>query len=145
MKKVEANISIAVPPEKALGAFTEFDLLKGWWGVERCLVEKRPGGAYALSWGISDKGFQYVSCGVVKSYQAADHLEISDMCYFNPELDILGGMSLLVKVVPHQDGTLLSVCQDGYQTGGDWDWYYDAVKTVWPQALEQMKSFLEKN
>ena len=144
MKKVEVSIPIAVLPEKVIDAFTEFDLLKGWWGVERCLVEKRPSGNYALTWGITENGFQYVSSGVVKDHQPGQLLVVDHMCYFNPERPILGGMSLTVKVTPKEDGCLLNVCQDGYQTGADWDWYYEAVRTAWPQALQHLKTFLEK-
>lgn len=143
MKKVEASIFIRVSPEKALDAFTEPTPLKGWWGVERSLVEKRPGGAYALTWGISEAGFHYVSCGVVKRYEAAKALEISNMFYFNPEKEILGGMGMTVEVSAQDGGTMMRVVQDGYRTGGDWDWYFEAVKTAWPQALQHLKSFLE--
>lgn len=33
--------------------------------------------------------------------------------------------------------------QGNYQSGGDWDWYHDAVKLAWPAALEKLKNFLE--
>jgi hypothetical protein len=39
---------------------------------------------------------------------------------------------------------MLHICQDGYQVGGDWDWYYHAVMDAWPQALKQIKSYIEK-
>lgn len=143
MKKVEASIFITSLPEKVLDAFTEPAALNGWWGVERCLVEKHPGGTYALAWGISEKGIHYVSCGVVKRYEAGKALAISNMCYFTPEKEILGGMGLTVEVTAQDGGTLLRVLQDGYRTGGDWDEYYEAVKTAWPQALQHLKTFLE--
>lgn len=145
MKKVEATVNLSVPPARALDAFTEPELLKGWWGVERCLVEKHAGGAYALAWGISDQSMQYVSCGVIKQYEPAGLLEVGNLCYFNPERAILGGMGLSVEVKSHPLGTLLRVCQDGYRSSGDWGWYYEAVKTAWPEALKRLKSFLEKH
>ena len=42
MKKVAASILIQTSPEKALSAFYDPKLLKGWWAVERSLVELKP-------------------------------------------------------------------------------------------------------
>lgn len=142
-RKVESDIFLDVPPTLALDAFTEQPHLLGWWGVERSLVEKTPGGQYALAWGISEKGFQYISSGVVKTYRAGEKLEVGHLVYFNPEKEIMGGMSLTVRVEKEGTGTRLYICQSGYRTGGDWDWYFQAVTEAWPMALGHLKKYLE--
>jgi hypothetical protein len=38
----------------------------------------------------------------------------------------------------------LTLCQDGYQNGVDWDWYYEAVKLAWPSVAQNLKKYLEK-
>ena len=142
-RKVEAQANIDAAPQLVLDAFTEQSHLNGWWAVERSLVEKLPGGSYALAWGISDKGFQYVSAGVVQEYEPARLLKVGHFSYFNPERDILGGMGLTVELSARGQGTHLQLCQDGYRSGGDWDWYFEAVTTAWPQALGLLKKYLE--
>ncbi len=144
MRKVEAVILINTNPHHALNAFTELDLLRGWWGVERALIEKRPGGVYALGWNITEAGFKYISSGTVRSYEKGRLLEIENLVYFNPERPILGPMTLQVKVENKGGATELSLCQDGYQNGPDWDWYYEAVKDAWPKVLVTLKEYLEK-
>ena len=143
MRSVQASIEINVAPERALDAFTEFNLLKDWWGVERALIEKRDGGVYTLAWGITDAGFKYISSGVIHSYKPGDHLEVANLVYLNAEKPHLGPMSLLIRVKPHKKGTLLDLTQDGYQSGETWDWYYEAVKTAWPAVLVELKKYLE--
>ena len=32
----------------------------------------------------------------------------------------------------------------GYQSGGDWDWYYEAVTAAWPVVVKTIKDYLEK-
>jgi len=53
-------------------------------------------------------------------------------------------MSLSIFAKPKDGSTELYICQDGYQKGGDWDWYYEAVVQAWPKALEIIKDYLEK-
>src|SRR5688572_25945522 len=144
MRKVETAIEIKRPAQDVFNAFTEPILLKGWWGVERCLVEKKQGGIYSLAWGISEKGFHYISTGIITVYQPARELLVDHFIYFNPEKEILGPTWLGIKFEEGHDSTLVKLTQGGYQDGGDWDWFFAAVKDAWPKALETLKQYLER-
>lgn len=121
----------------------DFDMLNGWWGVEKALVEKREGGVYALVWDISESGFRYVATGIIKSYKADAILEIENYTYLNLNMPIMGPMGLIIEAIVKNNQTELTVTQTGYQSGGDWDWYYDAVKQAWPDVLASLKEYLE--
>lgn len=143
MRKVEAAIEIDQPASRVFDAFTEASLLRSWWGVERCLVEKKQGGLYSLTWDISDKGFHYVSTGVITVFIPAKELMVDHFVYFNPEKKILGPTYLSIRLTEKENKTLLNLVQGGYQSDADWDWFYDAVKNAWPKVLVNLKSFLE--
>ncbi|MCB0610795.1 MAG: SRPBCC domain-containing protein [Lewinellaceae bacterium] len=143
MKKVEVRTHIRATPEKVIRAFTDPRMLAAWWGVERALVEERPGGAYTLAWSISDKGFGYVTTGIVAEYDPGRMIRIDRLVYLNPERSFLGPMSLTVEAASAGDLTEVYLCQDGYRSGGDWDWYYEAVRTAWPAVVQTLKSYLE--
>lgn len=121
----------------------DFDMLNGWWGVEKALVEKREGGVYALVWDISESGFRYVATGIIKSYKADAILEIENYTYLNLNMPIMGPMGLIIEAIVKNNQTELTVTQTGYQSGGDWGWYYDAVKQAWPDVLASLKEYLE--
>ena len=121
----------------------DFDKLNGWWGVEKALVEKREGGVYALVWDISESGFRYVATGIIKSYKADAILEIENYTYLNLNMPIMGPMGLIIEAIVKNNQTELTITQTGYQSGGDWDWYYDAVKQAWPDVLASLKEYLE--
>ena len=55
-----------------------------------------------------------------------------------------GPMKLELFAAENDQGTNLRLKQSGYQHGGDWDWYYEAVKAAWPVALELLKKYLEE-
>lgn len=120
-------------------------MLCAWWDVERTLIEKRIGGLYTLAWNITDKGFGFVSTGIIKNYIPDSVLEVENFIYLNPGISILGPMTLIVRAKEKNNGTELYLCQDGYQTGHDWDWYYEAVQQAWPVVANKLKRFLEEN
>ena len=143
MKKVEASIEIRRPASIVFDAFTEPVLLKRWWGAEKCLVEKRQGGLYSLAWDVSEKGFHYISTGIITVFLPGKELLIDQFVYFNPERSILGPTYLGIKLQEDNGKTLVQLTQGNYQSGGDWEWYYTAVKDAWPKVLEVLKKFLE--
>ena len=144
MRKVEATVCIHTTPENIISAFTDPNMLQDWWGVERTLIETKPGGVYTLAWQISDKGFGYVSSGTIKAYQPDRLFAVENMVYMNPEKPFLGPMSFTVTANPIGETTEVYICQEGYQTGEVWDWYYEAVKSAWPAVLQTLKVYLEK-
>lgn len=144
MKKVEASIVIQVSPQRAVDAFLLHEHLKHWWGVERSLIEPKPGGLYSLAWQISDAGIKYISTGIIKEYIPSKNLLIEKWTYLCPDSPILGPMGLSVRAEAVDNGTQLTVIQSDYQDGEHWQWYYEAVVHAWPEVLKQLKAHLEK-
>ena len=144
MKKVEVYIKIATEPENVISAFTELQMLKEWWGVEKCLIQKKVGGLYTIAWNVDETGMGYVSSGIIEKYNPNKELKIVDFVYLNPGKNFLGPMSLTVRVGKVNEISEVYLCQDGYQVGEDWTWYYEAVKTTWPKVMEEFKKYLEK-
>lgn len=144
MRKVEVTTDIDTTPATVITAFTDTTMLREWWGVERVLIDKRPGGLYTLAWNINERGFGFVSTGIIKEYKQDSTLIVDDFVYMNPDKPFLGPMTLTIRARGNGGTTELYLCQDGYQLGTDWDWYYDAVKQAWPAAVQTLKDYLEK-
>ena len=146
MRQVTVSRPIAVPPARALQAFTDEQMLRDWWGVEQCLIDPRPGGLYTLLWGVSEQGIRFVSTGVIKTFQPGRLLEVGDYLYLNAERPPLGPLTLRVLAEPAANNTCtLSIDQGPYPEGrGEhWDWYFDAVHSAWPLVIERIKEYLE--
>jgi hypothetical protein len=93
---------------------------------------------------ITNNGFGYVSTGIIKHYQPKGLLEIDHLVYLNPEHPLLGPMTLTIKATEKEGRTALYLCQDGYQNGEEWDWYFEAVRKAWPIVVKILKDFLEE-
>jgi uncharacterized protein YndB with AHSA1/START domain len=146
MRNVESNIEIAIAPEKVILAFTDAELLRGWWGVERSLVEPKPGGIYTIAWGISDQGIKYVSSGIIKEYDPTGLLHIEKYIYLNPEKNFLGPQELEIRAIAKGKGCDMYLRQGPYpeNINTDWEWFYGAVVDAWPMVLQELKKYLEK-
>jgi uncharacterized protein YndB with AHSA1/START domain len=143
MKAVETRIDVATSPDSALRAFLDLDAIKKWWHVERGLLEPREGGVWAFAWERSEQGFKYVITGRIGLIQPGRRLMITEMLYFNPDRPIFGPMSLTVEAVLKGAGCELTIVQDGYGEGPDWEWYYKVVRWAWPEVAKEIKEFLE--
>ena len=144
MRSANAAIEIHQPASMVFDAFVEPSLLKNWWGVDNCLIEKKQGGLYSLTWETTSAGFHYISTGIITVFIPGKELLIDNLVYFNPEKKILGPTFLSVKLTEINNSTTVRIIQGGYQSGGDWDWFYDSVKDAWPKVLEDLKKFLEQ-
>jgi hypothetical protein len=145
MRTVDASIIINVPPALVLNAFLEQQHLNSWWGVERSLVEPKPGGLYLLAWKGGGDGFTNVNTGIIKSYEPGLYLHIEKCSCLNTARQIMGPMELLLECTPQNNSTYLHLRQSGYQHGSDWNWLYESVVENWPKALQLLKMYLEKS
>ncbi|MEZ4940492.1 MAG: SRPBCC domain-containing protein [Saprospiraceae bacterium] len=144
MRQVHTTIQIQTTPGRVIRAFIDQEMLHAWWGVERSLIDPRPGGVYTLAWQISSTGFGYVTTGTIGAFRAGRKLLIENMVYLNPERPILGPMHLSISAQEVAGQTRLTILQGGYQNGPDWDWYYQAVLEAWPVAAQHLKAYLEQ-
>ena len=119
-------------------------MLNEWWNVEKTLIDRKEGGLYTLAWNVSEKGFSYVSSGIIKKYHPEKELVIADFLYLNYEKPFLGPMQLTIRANEKNGMADVYLCQDGYKNGKDWDWYYEAVKEAWPSVMQEFKKYLEK-
>ncbi|MDA2912840.1 SRPBCC domain-containing protein [Acidobacteriia bacterium AH_259_A11_L15] len=142
-RKVTRSVHIQASPERVLRAFLDVEQMKQWWGATRGLVEERRGGVWTLAWGEPGQGYKYVVAAVVKSILPGKRLRLEPLVYFNAERAVLGPMRLSISVRERGGKTRVSVRQDGYGEGPDWDWYYQAVVQGWKDTLANLKEYLE--
>lgn len=143
-RKVSTSIQVDTDAERALRAFLDPEHMKQWWGVKLALVVERKGGSWALAWGASEHGYRYVVSGIIKSVLPGKRLRVDSLVYFSPDYPVLGPMRLSINVRERDARTRVTVRQDGYGEGPDWDRYYEAVGKGWKVALRNLKAFLEK-
>jgi uncharacterized protein YndB with AHSA1/START domain len=143
-RMVRTSLQIAASAERVLAAFLTVSDLKRWWGAAQGLIEARKGGLWTLAWADEAGGYKYAVSGVVKSLLPGKRLRIEPLVYLNAERSILGPMRLSLSLREKEGRTRISVRQDGYGEGPEWDWYYEATGPAWKESLRSLKAFLEE-
>ncbi|MFP2994818.1 SRPBCC domain-containing protein [Spongiivirga sp. MCCC 1A20706] len=144
-RKVDTVLAMAVEPQMIISAFTDYELLKRWWGVSKCSISKKTDGIYFLVWQTPNGSIKYVSSGIIDAFNPTNKLKIKNFTYLCEGRPILEGMTLEILVKSQKNGmSEVHLCQDGYQNGEHWDWYYTAVAKAWPEMLNTLKKYLEQ-
>jgi len=141
---VTSEIRLKAKASTIFSCLLELKHLKEWWGVDSCFIEPRDGGLYALTWLRTFEGIKFISTGKIKFYNPRTHLHLEDMLYINSEKPILGPFTINYGVEEKKAYSILTIKQGGFEKGGEWDWYYQAVSDGWPQALVMLKTYVEK-
>ncbi|HEX9792700.1 MAG TPA: SRPBCC domain-containing protein [Planctomycetota bacterium] len=142
-RKFSRSQIIQATPQRILDALLDLDDLRRWWGVADGLVQREKGGVYALAWDGSEHGYRYVTSGVVQSFLPGRRVRIQKLVYVSPEQPVLGPMKLGFSVVVRPEGTRVSVRQEGFGEGPDWDAHLESTKKGWREALRELKAYLE--
>jgi len=142
-RSITTEVRIRCTAEQIIDALINLDKLKIWWGVDRGLIQKKDGGLYTLTWMHSKDGIKFISTGRINLYNFRSHLYLEDLVYINYEKPILGPFTLKYDVKQYNNYSVLTVTQNGFEKGGDWDWYYNASLEGWGQALAMLKNYLD--
>ena len=128
-----------------MDALTEVNQLKDWWGISSAYIENKDDGLYTLTWSASEEGIKYISTGRIYLYNKRSHLYLTDLLYLNGDKPILGPFKIEYDWTQEsKDSVLLRVKQTGFsKENKENEWYFEAVKSGWPQALIMLKEYLE--
>ena len=135
---------IPATPDQVLQAFINEDDLAGWWLTTRSLVEPRRGGIWAIAWDDWGTERTHHSWTGVISELSANRLFVSPMLMTEPNMPLLGPMSLEIRVEPAGDGgTSVTVTHSGYGYGDHWDEMYALVVNGWDHVLGDMTAWFD--
>ncbi len=143
-RSVTTQVRIRSSAKEIIDALVDLGKLQEWWGVDRGKIQKKDGGLYTLTWMHSKEGIKFITTGRINIYNFRSHLYLEDLLYLNYERPILGPFSIKYDVETFDKYALLTVTQNGFEKGGDWDWFYNATIEGWGQALAMLKGYLEK-
>ena len=143
---------IQAPPARVMQLFfTEADL-KGWWQVTRAFAVPRPLGMYAIEWESTDFKDDILGRlggtfhGTVIDVRTNSSFFLAEAYWQPPDGEPIGPMALEVHCRPHGNGrqTMVTVKQSGEGEGPRWERYFSIMHRGWEGALEEMKSYIDK-
>ena len=145
-RSVIATHHMPATPDQVLQAFINESDLAGWWLTTRSLVEPKKGGLWAITWNDWGEEKTHHSWTGVISEISSDRLLVSPMLMTEPNMPLLGPMSLEIIVEAAEGGgTNVTVTHAGYGYGGHWDEMYELVVAGWDHVLGDMRSWFAES
>src|SRR4030095_5622657 len=149
MREFTHSMTIEAPPAAVLDAFFDHDALVVWWRVKRSLCLARPLGVYALEWEPTEGQHESFGRlggafrGTVIEFKPGREFFLADVFWLPPDGDPVGPMALEATCTQPASGTTLPGAQSGWENSARWTRYYELLTTVFTNALEEMKRYLE--
>ena len=140
---VKRGVFVRVAPDRAFEAFVRVSEVLAWL-ADGAVIGARAGGNWALGWYADpDSDAGYSSMGRIAAFEPGRELGVEDLVFSSPEGLSFGPMRLLVTFEAVEEGTDVTVVQEGIEDGPAWDSYRDQLGPGWERMLGDLKSWLE--
>jgi uncharacterized protein YndB with AHSA1/START domain len=144
-RAVRAEIDVAARAMTVTQALTDVAQLRAWWGIEHGLVEERADGIWAVSWNHpAESGGHAVLFGTIRSLRHSSHLHLQRVVHARAGKEFLGPGSLVFEARERGTSTHLTLVQEGFGVGAEWDAYRASTVESWPRDLARLKAYLER-
>ncbi len=141
---VTRGIFVRVPPARAFDAWVKVGEVLSWL-ADGAVIGARAGGNWALGWYADpDNDAGYSSMGQIETYAPGRSLVVSNLVFESPEGLSFGPMRLTVTFEDVEEGTDVTVTQEGIEDGPSWDAYREQLGPGWERMLSDLKAWLEE-
>jgi uncharacterized protein YndB with AHSA1/START domain len=140
---VTRGVFVRVTPERAFEAFVRVSEVLSWL-ADGAVIGARAGGNWALGWYADpDSDAGYSSMGQIATFEPGRALAVENLVFSSPEGMSFGPMRLLITFEAVEEGTDVTVVQDGIEEGPVWESYRDQLGPGWERMLGDLKAWLE--
>ena len=143
--EVKRGVFVRVAPDRAFEAFVRVSEVLAWL-ADGAVIGARPGGNWALGWYADpDSDAGYSSMGRIATFEPGREPDPGEFigARGSPEGLSFGPMRLLVTFEAVEEGTDVTVVQEGIADGPAWDSYRDQLGPGWERMLGDLKAWLE--
>ncbi len=131
-------------PEQVFSLLHTPSAIRQWWSASRAIVLPQTNGIWAAVWGSHEDAPDYVTAAVIKVFEPPRRMLLTDYRYFakNGPLPFAAEFVTEFLVLPHSDGAILRVTQDGFPSGPEADDFYAGCQMGWCNTFAGIREFL---
>src|SRR5262245_13813072 len=132
------------PPERVFALLHTPSAIRRWWGVARAVVLPQPGGVWAAAWGEAEDDPDYVTAATIREFDPPHRLVLSDYRYRAKSGPLPFRAEFITEflVLPHPEGAVLRVTQDGFPAGREADQFYAGCQQGWRDTFAGVRNYL---
>jgi uncharacterized protein YndB with AHSA1/START domain len=120
--------------------------IRGWWGVARAIVLPQPGGVWAATWGEAEDDADYITAATIRDFEPPRRMVLTDYRYRARDGPLPFAADFVTEflVLPHSEGTVLRVTQNGFPAGPEADEFYTACGKGWRDTFAGVRRYLSE-
>jgi uncharacterized protein YndB with AHSA1/START domain len=138
--------SFPVPPDRLFALLHTPSAIRRWWGVARAVVLPQASGTWAAAWGEAEDEPDYITAATIRDFDPPRRLVLTDYKYWarTGPLPFAAEFVTEFLVLPHPEGAVLRVTQDGFPADPEADAFYAACETGWCNTFAGIRRYLSE-
>jgi uncharacterized protein YndB with AHSA1/START domain len=132
------------PPERVFALLHTPSAIRCWWGVARAIVSPQPAGVWAAAWGDEEDDPDYITVATIREFEPPHRLVLTDYRYRAKSGPLPFRAEFVTEfiVLPHPEGAVLRVTQDGFPAGREADDFYAGCQKGWRVTFAGIRRYL---
>ena len=142
------SIDLAAAPQRMFDLLITPGDIRGWWGATRAIVIPKPGGLWSAAWGEDENDPDYISAGVLKTFEPPQRIVLDPMWYHARDSVMPFDAELTIEFVIQPNdagGCTLTVHQHGFPCDTIADDFYAACEKGWHDTFESIRRFVDSS
>ncbi len=134
----------SVSPQRLFALLHTPSAIRRWWGVARAVVLPQPGGVWAAAWGEVEDDPDYITAATIREFEPPHRMILSDYQYRAKSGPLPFAAKFVTEfvVLPHPEGAVLRVTQDGFPIGPEADEFYAGCEKGWFDTFAGIRRYL---
>ena len=134
---------LSVGPERAFKLLITPSDIRGWWGVNRAIVQPEQGGIWAAVWGENEDDPDFITIATMRIFEPPKRILLTDYKYTakTGPLPFKAELSLEFTVSPHAEGALIKVNNAGFPCDPIADAFFEGCHVGWTNTHDSMQKY----
>jgi uncharacterized protein YndB with AHSA1/START domain len=140
----QREVVLPIAPERAFKLLITPSDIRGWWGVNRAIVQPEQGGIWAATWGENEDDPDFITIATMRVFDPPRRILLNDYKYTakTGPLPFKADLSLEFTVQAHADGTLLKVNNAGFPCDPVADGFFHGCDVGWTNTFDAMQRYV---
>lgn len=143
-RSIDDAIVLAAGPNQVFDLLITPSRVRQWWGASCAIIVPRPNGLWVATWGEENHP-DYVSAHRITRFDPPRLLELTELLYYarSSSLPFDAQFVVTFTVDTVDEGSRLSVRQEGFPADSAADEYFQGCVAGWSQTLANIQGHLE--
>ncbi len=141
----QSSVYLAASPERVFELLHSPRAICSWWGASRAIVLPKAGGTWTAAWGSEEDSPDYITVATICNFEPPQRMLLIDFQYYakDHEVPYAAQLSTEFLVEAKDEGSVLTVNQEGFPDDKSGDEFYSACEAGWKTTLASLAAYVD--